>query len=98
MLNQRGIRRRLHLGDQRRLGLPGDPPSPAGARGGQYPAGLVAPPSPPLDRTDPDAEEAGRLGLGEAGVNGSQQPLAEVGRVLLHLRSLARGQLFRKSL
>ena len=58
----------------------------------------LAPLSPPLDRAEPDAEEAGRLGLGKAGVDGSQQPLAEVGRVLLHRHSLTEDQLLRKPL
>ena len=61
---------------------------PAGPRGGGDGAGLVPPLPPPLDRAEPDAEEAGRLGLGKPGVDGSQQPLAEVGRVLLHPHSL----------
>jgi len=98
MLDQRGIRRRADLGHQHRLGLQGNPPTPSGSRGGQHPARLLAPPSPPLERADTDAEEAGRLGLGKAGVNGSQQPFAEVGRVLLHRHSLAQGQLLRNLL
>jgi hypothetical protein len=54
--------------------------------------------APSLDRAEPDAEETRRLGLGKAGVDGSHQPLAEVGRVLLHRHSLTEGQLLRKPL
>ena len=43
---------------------------------------LPSPPAP--DRGGADAKEAGGLGLAEAGVDGPQQPLAEVDRVLLH--------------
>ena len=43
---------------------------------------LPLPPAP--DRAGTDAEEAGGLGRGEPGVDRSQQPFAEVGRVLLH--------------
>ena len=38
------------------------------------------------------------LGLGQASVDGAQEPFAEVGRVLLHLPSLAEDQLLRKPL
>jgi hypothetical protein len=58
----------------------------------------MPPPSPSLDRAHANAKEAGRLGLGQAGVNRPQPPLAEVGRVLLHRRSIAQAQLFRNRL
>ena len=61
-----------------------DAPGAAGARGRPHGAGLLLPRPPALDRTDPNAKETGRLGLGEPGVDGSQQPLTEVGGVLLH--------------
>jgi hypothetical protein len=51
-------------------------------------AGLPLPPSPALDRGRADAEEPGRLDLAETGVDGAQQPLAEVDRVLLHAAEL----------
>jgi hypothetical protein len=98
VLAQRGIRRGADLGHQRGFGLWADPPSPAGTRGGHHPARLLASSSPPFDRALANAEEAGRLGLRETGVDGSQQPLAEVGRILLHHPSLAQGQLFRNPL
>jgi hypothetical protein len=40
----------------------------------------------------------GGLGQGQAGVDGPQQPFAEVGRVLLHPASVLQGQLIRKTL
>jgi hypothetical protein len=40
----------------------------------------------------------GGLGLAEAGVDGPQQPFAEVNRVLLHPGSLASPQLLRNPL
>jgi len=98
VLGQGGVRRRANLRDQRRLGVRADAPPPPGPGRRGHAAGLAPPPPPALDRAPPDAEEAGRLGLGEAGVDGPQQPLAEVGRVLLHRRSLARDQLFRNPL
>jgi hypothetical protein len=59
---------------------------------------LLTPLPPAFDGADANAEEAGRLDLRETGVNRSQQPLAEVGRVLLHRHSLPLAHLFRKSL
>jgi hypothetical protein len=58
----------------------------------------VPPPSPSLDRAHANAKEAGRLGLGQAGVDGSQQPFADVGRVLLHPDTISKVQLFRNLL
>jgi hypothetical protein len=55
----------------------------------------MPPPPPALDRAHANAKESGRLGLGQAGVNRPQEPLAEVGRVLLHPASIAEAQLFR---
>jgi hypothetical protein len=98
VLGQRRIRSGTDAGDQRRLSLPSDPPPPPRSRGSSDRAGLTPPLSPSRDGAHADAEEAGRLGLGETGVNGSQQPLAEVGRVLLHRHSLASAQLFRNLL
>ena len=62
-------------------------PDPAGADpddacGATLPVRADA--APALDRRRADAEEAGDLGLAEAGVHSPQQPLAEVDRVLLH--------------
>ena len=51
-----------------------------------------------LMELSPTPKVAGRLSLGEPGVNGSQQPLAEVGRVLLHPPSVSPVQLFRNTL
>ena len=45
-----------------------------------------------------DAEEADDLGSGQAGVTGLTQPLAEVGRILLHTPSVPPCQLIRKLL
>jgi hypothetical protein len=98
MLDERGIGSGAHLSLQRRLGLLSDPPRPSGSRCGHHPTGLLAPPSPPRDGAKPDAEKAGRLGLGQASVDGAQEPFAEVGRVLLHHLSLAEDQLLRKPL
>ena len=66
-------------------------------QGGQR-AGLVLLRAPPLDGTDADAKEAGRLDLWQPSVNGSQQSLAEVGRILLHSASIATDQLLRNPL
>jgi hypothetical protein len=71
---------------------PDDRPPP-GAGLGRQAAGLLALLSPATDRARPDAEEAGGLGLTEAGVDGTQQPLAEVDRILLHPQSLTSSQL-----
>jgi hypothetical protein len=98
VLGQRRIRSGTDAGDQRRLSLPSDPSPPPRSRGSGDEAGLTLPLSPPRDGAHADAEEAGRLGLGETGVNGSQQPLAEVGRVLLHPHSFPLAQLLRNSL
>ena len=98
MLDERGVWRGLHLGDQRRLGPWSDPPRAARPGLGGRGSGLALSPPPALDRAHADDEEVGRLGLGEASVDGSQQPLAEVGRILLHRPSLARNQLFRNLL
>ena len=82
VLSQRGIRGGTNLGHEGWLGLSGDPSRPPGPGRGGHRAGLAVPLAPSLDRAEPDAEETGRLGLGKAGVDGSHQPLAEVGRVL----------------
>jgi hypothetical protein len=58
----------------------------------------MPPPSPSLNRAHANTKEAGRLGLGQAGVDGPQQPLAEVGRVLLHPYTISKVQLFRNLL
>ena len=70
----------------------------AGAASGRKRAGLALLGAPALDRADTDAEEAGRLDLWQPGINGSQQPLAEVGGVLLHAPSIAGAQLLRNPL
>ena len=98
MLAQRGIRGGTNLGHEGWLGLAGDPSRPPGPGRGGHRAGLAVPLAPSLDRAEPDAEETRRLGLGQAGVDGSHQPLAEVGRVLLHRHSLTEDQLLRKPL
>ena len=98
MLSQRGIRGGPHLGDQRRLGLRPHPARATGSGRGGDGAGLVPPSSPSLDRAHANAKESGRLGLGQAGVDRPQQPLAEVGRVLLHPDTISKIQLFRNLL
>lgn len=87
MLDQRGIGRGTDLGYQGGLGLAADPSSPAGPGRGGHRTGLALPLAPAFDGAEPDAKKTGRLGLGKTGVDGSQQPLAEVGRVLLHRHS-----------
>jgi hypothetical protein len=91
VLGQGGVRRgadlRLQAGGVGWADL-GRAPRP---RPGRQVAALAPLALPALDRRGPDAEEAGRLGLGQAGVDGPQQPLAEVGGVLLHPGSVAPG-------
>ena len=70
----------------------------AGAASGGKRTGLALLGAPTLDGTDTDAKEAGRLDLWQPSVNGSQQPLAEVGGVLLHPSSISRAQLLRNPL
>jgi hypothetical protein len=71
--------------DRQRGNVPwSDAPGPPRARTRGEGAALPLPPAPALDGGGPDAEEAGGLGLAEAGVDGPQQPLAEVDRILLH--------------
>ena len=86
MLGQRRIRMTVDLGCQRGNVLRIDAPRPSRAGAWGQTAALPLPPSPALDGGGPDAEEAGGLGLAETGVDGSQQPLAEVDRILLHAR------------
>ena len=83
---------------QGRLVLRPDAAMPARSSSGCHRAGLPHLLSPALDGTDADAKQAGRLDLWQPSVNGSQQPLAEVGGVLLHPPSFARAQVFRNSL
>ena len=76
MFGQGGIWRGSDLGQQSRVLLTPHPamttwPWPCGLG-----AGLALLGAPTLDGADPNTEEAGRLGLREPGVNGSQQPLA----------------------
>lgn len=86
MLGQRRIRMELDLGCQRGNVVRCDAPGPSRAQTWCDAAALALPPAPALDRGGPDAKEAGGLGLAETGVDGSQQPLAEVDRILLHTR------------
>jgi len=86
MLGQRGIRVAQDLGCQGGSVRCSDVPGPPGTGAWCHGAAFALPPSPPLDSGRADAEEAGGLGLAEAGVDGAQQPLAEVDRILLHSR------------
>ncbi len=74
----------MDLGRQRGNVLRCDAPGPSRAGARCQGTALPLPPSPALDGGGPDAEEAGGLGLAETGVDGPQQPLAEVDRILLH--------------
>ena len=98
VFGQRGIRGRLDLGQQGGLGLPAYAAWATRARRGTECPGLLATTAPAFDRAFPDAKKAGRLSLRESGVNGSQQPLAEVGGVLLHALTFAPAHLFRNAL
>jgi len=93
MVSKGGIRLPGHLRPQRGGLVRADRGASAGAGFGRHAAGLALPLAPAGDRAGADAEEAGGLGVTEAGVDGAQQPLAEVDRLLLHLRSLASAQL-----
>lgn len=98
MLGKRGIWRRRHLGLERRRRLRPHESCPAGTWHAGHGARLALHLSPAFDRTQSNTEEAGRLGLREPGVNGSQQPLAEVGGVLLHPAILPPVRLIRNPL
>jgi hypothetical protein len=86
VLAQRGVGVGTHLGQQRPLLLAPDTPRTPRAWRRCHAAGLALLPAPALDRRRPDAEQAGGLGLAEAGGDGPKQPFAEVDRVLLHWR------------
>ena len=94
MLRERGIRRGSHLRQQRRFILGSDATMPPGPRPRSQGTGLTLLDTPAFDGADPNTEEAGHLGLGESGVDGSQQPLAEVGGIRLHPEIVAQAQLF----
>jgi hypothetical protein len=98
MLGQRAIRMGANLG--RQCGSLGgnNPCRPPRTAPWRHAVGLPLPPTPPLDRRRADAEETGDLGLAEPGVKGSQQPLAEVDRVLLHTASVPCHHVFCKEL
>ena len=98
VLRERGIRGGDDLRQERCRILRPNPAMSARPRQRGYRASLALLGAPPLDRADPDTEEAGRLGLREPGVDGSQQPLAEVGGVLLHSPIVAPAQLLRNPL
>lgn len=98
VLSQGGIGQRLDLGQQRRLGLPPNAPPPTRSRRGGQRAGFLLSAAPAFDRAFADTKAAGRLSLREPGVDGSQQPLAEVGGVLLHAPTFSPVQLFRNAL
>jgi hypothetical protein len=98
VLGQRGIRCGGNLHQQRRFLLWPYPAVAARAAASDERTGLTLLGAPALDRTDIDAKEAGRLDLWQPSVNGSQQPLAEVGGVLLHEPSIPKAQLFRNPL
>src|SRR5215204_5312877 len=84
MLGQGGVGGGSDLGPQGRSVRGTDAREAAGTRPRRHGArGALAPP-PAHDRAGTDAEEPGGLGHGEPAVDRSQQPLAEVGRVLLH--------------
>ena len=88
VLGQRRIRMALDLGRQRGNVVRCDPPGPSRTEARCHAAALPLSPSPALDGGGPDAEEAGGLGLAEPGVDGAQQPLAEVDRLLPHPHEL----------
>jgi hypothetical protein len=94
VLGQRGVGSGGDLGSQRRGLVGADARAPTGARQRRgQPGG--APASAPADnRAGADVEEPGGLGQGEPSIDRSQQPFAEVGRVVLHPRIVHRGNLF----
>lgn len=98
MLDECGVGRGGHLRQQRRFLLWPDAATAAGAASSHQRAGLALLGAPALDRADTDAKQAGRLDLWQPGVNGSQQPLAEVGGILLHSPSISTAQLLRNPL
>src|SRR5215203_3662361 len=84
MLSQGGVGGGSDLGPQGRRVRGTDARGAAGTRSRRHGTrGALAPP-PADDRAGTDAEEPGGLGHGKPAVDRSQQPLAEVGRVLLH--------------
>ncbi len=92
----RGQCRICMLGDlilQRRRLLRANGGRATGSWFGGHLAGGGAPLAPPSHGAGADAKQAGGLGLTEPGVDGTQQPLAEVDRILLHADSLTSTQL-----
>ncbi|MCD6057892.1 MAG: hypothetical protein K0Q89_1422 [Thermomicrobiales bacterium] len=93
MLVQRGVGVDRRLGAQGRFVAGPDAAAAPHARLGRGPAGLAPSLPPAADRPVGDAEGAGGLRLLQPGVQGAQQAVAEVGRVLFHPRRIAPGQL-----
>ena len=98
MFGQGGIWRGSDLGQQGRFIRWSDTTMPSWSWPCGLGAGLALLGAPTLDGADPNTEEAGRLSLREPGGDGSQQPLAEVGGVLLHPEIVALARLFRNPL
>jgi hypothetical protein len=84
VLGQGGVGGGGHLGAQLGLLRRADQPGPAEARRRRRAAGRLAPLLPPRQGGPVDAEAADGLRLGEPGVDGPQEAVAAVGRVLLH--------------
>jgi hypothetical protein len=91
VFGQCGVGVRLHLRPQRRFVLHPDLPVPSGARFGSHASRLTPLLPPAADRPIRNAEGAGGLRLPQPGVQGPQQALAKVGRILLHLHSVSCG-------
>lgn len=70
MFAQGGIGLGAHLGQERHILVAPDAPRSPWPQGRGDAAGLALPSSPALDRGCADAEEAGGLGVAEAGVDG----------------------------
>lgn len=88
MLSQRGVRGGDDLGlEEGGLGRANPGRATRSHPGGEIAGGLLLRP-PAGDGADTDAKDTGRLSLTVTGVNASQQPLAEDGRVLLHPSTL----------
>ena len=66
---------------------------PAAPRRGRHPAGLASLLLPAADGAVGDAKGAGGLRSRQPGVQGAQQAVAKVGRVLFHPDSIAPGRL-----
>src|ERR671916_439186 len=89
VLGQRRIRLRADLGQQLLFGRGIKEPAASQPRFGSDRAGFAPLPLPATNRPVGDAKGAGGLRSCQPGVQGAQQAVAKIGRVLFHAGSIA---------